>query len=83
MSNVTNLAASLEAYIRDEIARQLEQLPAPAVMPGPDVARVFTTATAAAFTEHHRTQARRPAARASSSLRSASEVVAGRLGVKR
>lgn len=53
MSHSTDLAAALEAFIRDEVTRQLAELPAPAPAPAPEVPRVFTTATAAAYTGHH------------------------------
>lgn len=53
MTTASDLASALEAFIRDEVARQLAQLPVPAPAHAPEVPRVFTTATAAAYTGHH------------------------------
>jgi len=53
MTDSTDLAAALEAFIRHEVTRQLAQLPTPAPATAPDGPRVFTTATAAAYTGHH------------------------------
>ena len=53
MSTSAHLAAALEAFICEEVARQLAELPTPAPAPAPDGPRAFTTATAAAYTGHH------------------------------
>lgn len=53
MTKDADLAAAHEAFMRDEVSRHLAELSNPAPATAPDGPRVFTTATAVAYTGHH------------------------------